>query len=214
MKRDLTNRYGAVLVITLGVAVLSLLLSDTPGARGAELAMMGGSLVAASATAGHRLRSRTTVFGFCLVVVVGAVLAAARVPPPALVLGTTGVLAMATIAVVAVGAARLIRDRGVVLPVVFGALAVYLLVGLAFSYGIGAMAAGGPGPYFSSGTDGTQAERVYFSFSTLTTTGYGDFTAGEPFGRAVAVLEMLVGQLYLVTVISLLVGNLRRRGEQ
>lgn len=69
------------------------------------------------------------------------------------------------------------------------------------------MAAGGNGPHFASGTDGTQADRVYFSFATLTTTGYGDCTAGERFGRAVSVLEMLLGQLYLVTVISLLVGS-------
>ena len=213
-RQGLTNRYGAVLIIALAVAVLSLLLPDSPGARAAELAMMGGSLLAAAATAGHRLRSRSTAVTIGVVVLVGAVLAAARIPPPALVLGATGLLAVATIAIVAVGIARLIRDRGVVLPVVFGALAVYLLLGLAFSFGIGALAAGGSGPYFATGTDGTQADRVYFSFATLTTTGYGDFTAGERFGRAVAVLEMLVGQLYLVTVISLLVGNLRRRQEQ
>ena len=51
---------------------------------------------------------------------------------------------------------------------------------------------------------------MYFSFTTLTTTGYGDYTAALRGGRALAVLEMLVGQLYLVTVIAMLVGNLRR----
>ena len=47
----------------------------------------------------------------------------------------------------------------------------------------------------------------------MTTTGFGDFTPAQRGGRAVAVLEMLIGQIYLVTVISLLVGNLRRRRE-
>jgi hypothetical protein len=47
----------------------------------------------------------------------------------------------------------------------------------------------------------------------MTTTGYGDLTPGQRGGRAVAVLEMLTGQIYLVTVISLLVGNLRRRRD-
>jgi hypothetical protein len=54
---------------------------------------------------------------------------------------------------------------------------------------------------------------VYFSFTTLTTTGYGDYTAATRGGHALAVLEMLLGQLYLVTVISLLVANLRRGGR-
>jgi Ion channel len=45
----------------------------------------------------------------------------------------------------------------------------------------------------------------------LTTTGFGDFTAAHSGGRALAVLEMLVGQIYLVTVISILIG---RRLEQ
>ena len=72
------------------------------------------------------------------------------------------------------------------------------------------MATGVSGPYFASGTDATQSARVYFSFTTLTTTGFGDYTAAKRGGRALAVLEMLIGQLYLVTVITLLVGNLRR----
>jgi hypothetical protein len=41
--------------------------------------------------------------------------------------------------------------------------------------------------------------------------GFGDLTAAHPAGRAPAVLEMLLGQLYLVTVIALLVGGLRGR---
>ena len=93
----------------------------------------------------------------------------------------------------------------------FGALAVYVLVGLTFGFVIGAIATGVSTPYFASGTDATQNARVYFSFTTLTTTGFGDYTAATRGGRALAVLEMLLGQLYLVTVIALLVGNLRRQ---
>jgi len=57
-------------------------------------------------------------------------------------------------------------------------------------------------------------QALYFSFVTQTTVGYGDLTAAGGFGRALAVLEALIGQLYLVTVIALLVSNLgpaRRR---
>lgn len=76
-----------------------------------------------------------------------------------------------------------------------GSLAIYLLVGLAFAWVIGLAARLDPGPYFTSGTDGTQGARVYFSFTVLTTTGFGDPTAARPLGRALAVLEILGGQL-------------------
>ena len=49
----------------------------------------------------------------------------------------------------------------------------------------------------------------YFSFTTLTTLGYGDFTAGGSFGRAVAVLEALTGQIFLVTLVARLVSAYR-----
>ena len=54
---------------------------------------------------------------------------------------------------------------------------------------------------------------MYYSFTVLTTTtGFGDFTpATDALGHAIAVIEMLTGQLYLVTVIGLLVGNFAAR---
>ena len=52
---------------------------------------------------------------------------------------------------------------------------------------------------------------VYFSFVTLTTVGYGDLTASNSVGRAFAVQEALFGQIYLVTVVALLVSNLGRQ---
>ena len=80
-----------------------------------------------------------------------------------------------------------------------------------FAFVIGALATGEPAPLLRPGTDATQNARVYFSFTALTTTGFGDYTAATRAGRALAVLEMLVGQLYLVTVIATLVGNLRHQ---
>jgi hypothetical protein len=59
----------------------------------------------------------------------------------------------------------------------------------------------------------TTGEFVYYSFTVLTTTGFGDYTAAQPFGHALAVLEMLTGQLYLVTVIGVVVGNFAGRAR-
>jgi hypothetical protein len=57
----------------------------------------------------------------------------------------------------------------------------------------------------------SNGDRVYYSFTVLTTTGFGDYTTATPVGHALAVFEMLTGQLYLVTVIGVLVGNFAGR---
>ena len=57
----------------------------------------------------------------------------------------------------------------------------------------------------------TTPDFLYFSFITQTTVGYGDFTAAGDLGRALAVLEALTGQLYLVTIIAVLVSRLSGR---
>ena len=60
----------------------------------------------------------------------------------------------------------------------------------------------------------TLADHVYFSFVTQTTVGYGDFTPDEAVARAVAIAQALTGQLYLVTVVSLLIGGFLGRRQQ
>ncbi len=109
------------------------------------------------------------------------------------------------------GLLRLLRERGVTLQAVAGALAIYLSVGLVFAWIIGFIAQVDSTPYFAQHTSGTEGDRVYFSFTVLTTTGFGDFSAAAPVGHALAVIEMLTGQLYLVTVIGLLIGNFAGR---
>ena len=69
----------------------------------------------------------------------------------------------------------------------------------------------GSGNFFAQGTDGTRSLRLYFSFVTLATLGYGDYTAAGELGRTLAVVEALFGQLYLVTVVAVLVSRMRGR---
>jgi len=48
-------------------------------------------------------------------------------------------------------------------------------------------------------------------FTAPTTTGSGDYTPAKPVGRALGVVEMLTGQLYLVTVVGMLISSVARR---
>ena len=205
-------RYGGVLLLTLAVAVFALIAADSGAVRTIELFAAGAALLVAVLTSRAPAATRRLAgAGVAIVVLVGGVAAAFVGPHPALTLAATSMLLALTAGVILAGLVRLVIERGVVLQAVFGALAVYVLVGLVFAFLIGTLATGESSPYFASGTDATQNARVYFSFTALTTTGFGDYTAATRGGRALAVLEMLVGQLYLVTVIATLVGNLRHQ---
>ena len=92
---------------------------------------------------------------------------------------------------------------------VTGAVCIYLLLGFFFVFVYGAIATFGHGDLFAQGTDGTRSIRLYFSYVTLATVGYGDYTMAGNLGRTLAVLEALMGQLYLVTVLALLVSRMR-----
>ena len=116
---------------------------------------------------------------------------------------------------VVVGVVRGVRARHkVTIEAVLGVLSLYILLGLFFAQLYGAIARVS-GHFFANNVAATPSDCVYFSFTTLTTIGYGDITASGNFGHTLAVTEGLVGQIYLVTIVSLLVGNLgRARGVQ
>lgn len=205
-------RYGGVLLLTLAIAVFALIAADSGAVRTIELFAAGTVLLVAVLTSRAPAATRRLAgLGVAVVVLAAGITAALVGPHPASTFAASSVLLALTAGVILAGLVRLVIERGVVLQAVFGALAVYMLVGLAFAFLIGTVATGAAGPYFESGTDATQSARVYFSFTALTTTGFGDYTAATRGGRALAVLEMLVGQLYLVTVIATLVGNLRHQ---
>jgi voltage-gated potassium channel Kch len=103
-----------------------------------------------------------------------------------------------------------IRDQhGVNVQSVLGALCIYLLIGMFYTFGYGAIAALESGPLFAQGTEGTPSIRLYFSIVSLATVGYGDYTAATDLGRTVAASEGLLGQIYLVTVVAVIVSRLR-----
>jgi Ion channel len=105
-------------------------------------------------------------------------------------------------------------QHGVNFQSVLGALCIYLLIGLLYTFTYGAIAALQSGPFFAQGTDGTASIRLYFSVVSLATVGYGDYTAATDLGRTVAGSEGLLGQVYLVTVVAVIVSRLRPRSAR
>ena len=207
-------RYGAVFLCAVAALVFLVIAPEADWSRAVALALEGLALLVAVATSRehrHVRRARAAAVGTAGALLVLGV--AAGVIPAATATALSGLTGIAVSLALVGGLIGLVRQRGVTLQAVAGALAIYLQVGLVFAWAIGFVAHVDAAPYFAQGGDGSQSDRVYFSFTVLTTTGFGDLTAAEPVGRALAVVEMLSGQLYLVTVIGVLVGGLvgRRR---
>ena len=104
---------------------------------------------------------------------------------------------------------RVLAMPAVTIQSIFGALSAYLVSGLMFASIYAAIAHLGHSPFFADGQPGSSQTFQYFSFTTLTTLGYGDFTAAGNGGRAVAVLEAMTGQVYLATLVARLVAAYR-----
>jgi hypothetical protein len=129
--------------------------------------------------------------------------------------GAVGVMNAAVTALgppaIAVSIVRGVRlDGRIRISAVSGVLALYLLMGMCFSFVYGALDRLGDQPFFTGGDSATVSHCLYFSFITLTTVGYGDFTAATDTGHTLSALEALFGQIYLVTIVALIVGNLGR----
>jgi voltage-gated potassium channel len=143
-----------------------------------------------------------------------------------LVLASIGVTGMATgsvetgirdflnaVVIAVVPVIILVRFRRVLyvnVQTVLGAVCIYLVIGMLFaSFDSGLSHLSGR-PFFAGVSSATSSQYMYFSFVTLTTVGYGDLTPQSGAARALAVSEGLMGQLYLVTVLALLVGSFGR----
>ena len=109
---------------------------------------------------------------------------------------------------------RVLTFGTVTLQSIFGAFSAYLIVGLMFASFYAAMYHFGGDQFFANEQMGNTQTFQYFSFTTLTTLGYGDFTAYDNSGRAVAVMEALTGQIFLATLVARLVAAFRTSGDQ
>lgn len=89
---------------------------------------------------------------------------------------------------------------------IFGAIVLYLLVGLMFAVSYGFVERAAPASFKAqTRLSSAFADWVYFSFVTLTTVGFGDITPVTRAARALTILEALIGQLYPAVIIARLV---------
>jgi hypothetical protein len=216
-RRRSSHSYVTVLVLITAQFLFLSAAPDRPWAR-AVLLLLGCTTLVASLWAsglalskgGLRAAGRPPL---ALLAVASSVLALVQIlnggdAVTAVVLLAGVLLIAATVSALGVG---VFDQDDVNVQSVLGAICIYLLAGLIFTWIYGAVATLGDAPFFNQAVgDGTAADRPYFSYVTLATLGYGDLTPATELGHTLAVTEALLGQLYLVTVVAVLVSRVGR----
>jgi Ion channel len=208
------HRYGPLLLLVATSIVFALAAPEADWSHAVLSLLQGATLLLAVQTSnlpGRRLRVAGAV---ALATAVAAAVAALTGGDEGVGISRvlSGLMVLAVPLVIARGVVRHIRDeRGVTIHSVFGVLAIYLMVGVAFAFADGAVDRLGARDFLRGEPAASAADFLYFSFATLTTTGYGDLVPGNDLARSFAILEALTGQIYLVTVVALLVANLAPR---
>lgn len=207
----LADRFGLLLVTVVLTVGFTMSAPDTRWGLLTAIALQAGVVVVALriAVASRRLlRAAALVAGAVVVLAVGVDVSGVG--------GREGVVSLLGVVLVLAAIAAIIvrlgsRAVGVDGRTVLGAVCVYLLLSTLFTFAFGAVAA--QGGFFAGDERATLASLQYFSLATLTTVGYGDLAAATRLGRSLAVIEALLGQVYLVTVVALLVGRLTPSGR-
>jgi ion channel len=203
------DSFGIVIVLIL-LTIIVFAAAVTPAFQLFAVMLSGGTLLFVLHTAAAHRRSVRVARIVVVVAIVGT--AAALVAGDEVGETTSrGVGLLLAIMAPIVILRRIIVSPTITIRLVLGALAIYLLFGLAYSYLFPLIGSLTNEPFFVQTSDPTPSDFLYFSYTTLATIGYGDYTAAQSLGRMVSVSEGLVGQLYLVSAVAVLVGNVGRQ---
>ena len=209
------DRFGLLLLlVVLTVVLLSLIDINEPDlqlkARLGSLvtsALVAVTLMLAFRASGlahrwQRMADIVVVFGLGVLLIVTVTTSLANkqynpVPAPVLMVFFA---ALAPVVIVR----RLVQHRVVTRATLLGAISAYLLIGVTFFYLF--LASGEVQQIDFFGIAQPTTSFMYFSLTTVTTTGYGDLTASSNLGHLLATSEMVIGQVYLVTFVAMIVG--------
>jgi hypothetical protein len=198
------DAYGLVLLLLIGTYVLG---SLTPahgwGAVFTTLIASTASVVALG-SANAKLPVVRVATGLAAAAVVCAVVSA--IAGGRTLLGVSGLITALLLLVAAGAVLRTVLNASEVgFRTILGAISVYIILGLLFSFLYVALDRIQGSPFFGEGQTVQNGDTLLFSFYTLTTTGYGNLVpAGQP-GKLFAGLEMLIGNIFLVTLVAGLV---------
>ncbi len=221
-RRDLLSRDGYLIVLIMVLLTVVMIAVDDAFTGGQVVSAVMLALLVLTTLSRSHVSHTLRVFGGVVTgtaVIVSILAAASGHAPGTAVAGTAqwtlGIGAALYTLLLALLFPAILRQafshRRVNLNTVAASLAAYLLLGLIFASAYRLVQIVAPPMFSQPNTNGFTY--VYFSYVTLTTIGYGDFTAHNDAGRAIAILEGLFGQVFLVTIVALVVSNLGRERQ-
>jgi hypothetical protein len=204
------NAFGLVLLLVLTTYVLGSLVPYRGWTGALITAIAALAAVIALASADARPAVVRAAGALALASVLLAVLAAVLDEPSLL-----GVSAIVQVLLLLVAAGTVLRAvvtaPEVDFRTILGALSVYLTFGVLFTFLYAFLDKVQDGAFFANGAHAGGGDTLFFSFTTLTTTGYGNLVPAAQPGKMFAGLEMLIGQIFLVTLVAGLVSLWRPR---
>lgn len=204
------DRYGLLLVMILA-SLLAVVASDRgPVGRLISFSAVAVTLVFALHTSHPPRRLKRAAWAALIacssLAVVFTILDQDR-PADVAIAAMSAFLVAVTIAAVI---RRVAEHPRIDIATVGGALCVYLLLGLLYGFTYMLVTSATDTAFFAQTRSPSTLEFIYFSFITISTTGYGDLSPATDLGRMLAVTEAVTGQLYLVSAVALVIGNLGR----
>ena len=209
----IANAFGLVLLLVIGTYVVGSLTPYREWTAVVTTFLASTAAVVGFASAGARPRVVRAAAVLALAAVALSAIAALADDPH--LLGASAFVQVALL-LIATGAVlrAVVTSPEVGFRTILGAISVYMILGLLFTFLFAAIDRVQGGAFFGPGVNASGGNAIFFSFTTLTTTGYGNLVpAGQP-GRMFAGLEMLIGQIFLVTLVAGLVSLWRPRGRR
>jgi peptidoglycan/LPS O-acetylase OafA/YrhL len=207
------RNFGPVLLGIVAAVIFQLAAPTTDATRMIAILLQSTVIVLALRAAGfhkHVVEAAASVLIVLAVIVAVALFGFDQLHPATPRLVTLILILLTPVAIVAGVIRELREDDRVTIQSVYCGLSLYLLLGMAFAMLFGAIQDIADTDFFTNGP-GNPNDFLYYSLATLTTTGYGDFIAATALGRATSVTEALIGQMYLVSVLAVIVSNVTRR---
>ncbi len=202
----IADAYGLVLVLIVTTFVVMMTLPPEGwGGRVAAVAVAGLTAIVAFTSSDVR-PGRVRLASAVVAASVAAAFVAERVDSNRLLGVAFGAVAILLgIAAVTILRRVIAGASHVGFRTILGAISVFTLLGLLFAFLFVAFSRWSHHDFFADHAHAQASDYLFFSYTTLTTTGYGNLVPAGTLGQSFAVLEMLVGQIFLVTLVAGLV---------
>ena len=199
------DAYGLVLVLILTTFVVTMTLPPQGWVgRVAAVAIAGLTAIIALTSSDVPLVRVRLATGAAVAAVLATVLA--RAFSSDALIGAAFVVDSLLLAVAAVTILRRVLPSAMVdFRTILGAISVFTLLGLLFGFLFLALGRLLAGDVFTGVSHAQARDYLFFSYTTLTTTGYGNLVPAGDIGQILSVFEMLTGQIFLVTLVAGLV---------